>query len=379
MTTTPMPALQARNADLHGLVELLNQQRDVKYDVVVPSARLHMNTDAHLVVEGGAARITDHGVTEADAILAPTDVFDAGVSQRLSIPLAYVRRMRDEKPWLLADNVNAWLADQPGKQWLVRGFRVDDSDVPGIARAFLSDRYRPVDNLDVLLAALDGVREAGVDVNITQANLSERAMRVHIDAPEVRAMAPTLLRDYRSPFTREAGADLPIVSAGLALSNSETGGAAFQIVPRLTVLVCRNGMTVTKDAHRQVHLGGRLDEGRIEWSTDTWAAQADLVRAQCRDAVATFLSADYVEGAVAWIEGEAGREVDDAPAAVQRLAKVHGFTEGEQTTILDHFIKGGDTTSGGMMQAVTSTAQVVDDPDRAAALEDAALDVLVGV
>ena len=40
------------------------------------------------------------------------------------------------------------------------------SSSEGIARAVLSERYRFVDNLDVLLAVLDGIRSAGADVEV---------------------------------------------------------------------------------------------------------------------------------------------------------------------------------------------------------------------
>jgi hypothetical protein len=40
-----------------------------------------------------------------------------------------------------------------------------------------------------------------------------------------------------------------------------------------------------------------------------------------------------------------------------------------QTTILDHFIGGADRTAGGLLQAVTSAAQVEDDADLAYEME----------
>ncbi|MGW1527891.1 hypothetical protein [Streptomyces sp. NPDC002159] len=44
--------------------------------------------------------------------------------------------------------------------------------------------------------------------------------------------------------------------------------------------------------------------------------------------------------------------------------------------ILAHFIRGGQMTAGGVMQAVTSTAQTLTDADHAAALEALALPAL---
>ena len=57
-----------------------------------------------------------------------------------------------------------------------------------------------------------------------------------------------------------------MVFAGFVITNSETGCGAFTLTPRLVVQVCRNGMTITRDAIRAVHLGERLDEGVVTWS-----------------------------------------------------------------------------------------------------------------
>lgn len=87
------------------------------------------------------------------------------------------------------------------RSFLVRCFRPDDEGSEGVARAFLSDRYRPVDNLDVLTAALEGVKATGVNIEVAGCDLTDRRMYVRITAPEVQALAPTLLAGYRSPFS----------------------------------------------------------------------------------------------------------------------------------------------------------------------------------
>jgi hypothetical protein len=131
--------------------------------------------------------------------------------------------------------------------------RAQDVDSEGIARAVLSERYRFVDNLDVLLAVLDSIRKAGADVQVGRCDLTERRMYVQIASNSVAARAQALLRDYVSPFTGALGADNPLV---FVLSNSETGHGSFSITPRLIAQVCSNGYTITRDAMREVHLGG---------------------------------------------------------------------------------------------------------------------------
>jgi cell wall-associated NlpC family hydrolase len=84
-----------------------------------------------------------------------------------------------------------------------------------------------------------------------------------------------------------------VVFAGFAVANSETGCGACTITPRLVAQVCANGMTITRDAMRAVHLGERVEEG-IRWSGDTLDRQLTLVTAKARDAVTAFLSPGYV-------------------------------------------------------------------------------------
>jgi hypothetical protein len=375
---------ETRNADLPDLVDMLKAQSDVRYDVVAPASQIEMR-GGDLIVKGGAARVTDDGVTTDDARLVPTSIFDEGVSHRFDIPLKYVRTLRgrvatdieqapaDVAPTLLDENVNYWLAANPTKRHLVRGFRTDNPDEPGIARALLSDRYRAIDNYDVLMATLAGVRAAGVEVNIDGADLSDRRMSLRLTCPEVSAYAENLLDGYRSPWTGDTGADNPTVFAGLVVKNSETGGGAFTIVPRLVVQVCNNGLQLTKDAMRAIHLGGKLDDGIVRWSDDTQQHELELVTSKTRDAVATFLDVDYMRTKITELQELAGVEVARPADTIQRVSRKVGWSESEQDEILSHFIKGGQTTALGVAQAVTSYAQTVKSIDRQDELETSAL------
>ena len=372
---------EVRNADLPDLVDMLKAQSDCRYDVVVPASQIEM-IGGDLIVKGGAARVTDDGVTTDDARLVPTPIFDEGVAARFDIPLKYVRTLRsrveadvdDYRRGTIYDrNVNYWLAANPNKRHLVRGFRTDDADEPGIARALLSDRYRTIDNYDVLMATLTGVRAAGVEVNIDGGDLSDRRMSLRLTCPEVTAYADEILGGYRSPFTGETGSDNPTVFAGLVVKNSETGGGAFTIVPRIVVQVCNNGLQMTKDAMRAVHLGGKLDDGVVRWSDDTQQHELSLITSKARDAVATFLDVDYMRTKIEELQELAGVEVTRPADTIQRVSKKAGWAETEQDEILSHFIRGGQTTALGVAQAVTAYAQTVESIDRQDELETTAI------
>ena len=379
----------ARNATLMDLRDTLVNQHARKIDVVAPARKLRFR-DGKLLLSGLDPVIETAGVTDVNGIYRPTEVFDEGLATKLGIPLAYVRLLRKERPDLYDANANGWLRGQnrvnsatkqvetiaaaDTRSFLVRAFRGDDAGEVGIARALLSDRYAVLDNLDALMATLAGINAAGVHTEIDGCDLTDRRMYIRVKAPQVQALAPALLAGYKSPFSGETGTDNPTVFAGFIVSNSETGDGSFSITPRLIVQVCSNGMTIQKDAMRAIHLGGKMDEG-IRWTKDTIDKQLELVTAKARDAVATFLDVDYMKSVIKDMTTKAGKPVENVED-VKVIAKKLAFDQETQDSIFNMFVKGGQITAGGVMQAVTAAARVTKDADKAAELEAASVKAL---
>lgn len=370
-----------RNATLEELADMLKHQNTRKLDVIAPATAMRAEQGS-IVLQGTEAEVTDDGVTPTEGTYRPTDVFEEQASHKLGVPVAYLRKLRTSRPSLWDANINGWLHGSSvdhipadARSFLVRTFRGDDGG-PGIARALLSDRYGIADNLDVLVAALGGVRRAGVNVDVDGCDLSDRRMYVRVVAPQVAELAPELLQGYRSPFTGQTGAENPTVFAGFVITNSETGGGAFQLIPRLVVQVCNNGMTMSSDAVRGIHLGSRMQDGVVRWSRETERRTLDLVTSRTRDAVATFLATDYVRGKLQELTDKAARPVEDASQTVEVVSKRLQFNREQQETVLDYFIKGGQLTAGGLMHAVTASAQTVSSPEAAHEMETAAPRVL---
>lgn len=356
-----------RNMSLEAARTVLEGQHHAKYDIVAPSDNIRYSN-------GNLEVIDDSGFY----YLEPTDQFEDGISSRLDIPRKYLRRVREDAAefgdyGILDGNVNHWL-DRSDRNWFIRGFKLDG---PGVARAFLSDRYHCIDHIDALFATLDGITAAGVrGVEVSAVDLSEKRLRVKITAPAIHEVVPYFLQDYRSPFTGESGRNQPVIYAGLVMSNSETGSGAFQIAPHITVLVCRNGMTRTADALRKVHLGERMEEGVIAWSAETRRAGINLIKSQATDAVTTFLSEPYLAGIAAELEAAAGNVLGKPVKVIEQVAAEMRYTDEERDEILGLFLGSGDRTAGGVMNAVTAYAQTVTSPDRAAELEEGAFEAL---
>jgi hypothetical protein len=235
--TTPHTELTSRNSTLRDMVALLGRQHDAKLDVVVPARELRMTGGDLHIDRIGEPIITLDGVTPTRGMFRPTASCDGSIADKLGIPTPYLRLLRQRHLALLDDNVNTWLADDPTKRYLLRTLR-GTGDQPGIARALLSEKYKITDNLDVLMAVLEGIRRTGVHTQVSRCDLTERRMYVKVGCPQVAANAPRLLADYRSPFTGLRGADNPLVFAGFVISNSETGHGSFSLTPQITIQVC---------------------------------------------------------------------------------------------------------------------------------------------
>jgi len=402
--------LQARNATPDRLVEILNEQKAHKLDVVVPATHMK-SAGGLLVVKDSEAVLSEDGVTTVNGTYRPTDVFDEGISEKLGIPRAYVRRLRDERPDLLDTNVNGWLhgrsrrtatgteviAEPDSRAFLLRLFRGDDGG-EGVARAMLSDKYAlSMDNLDMLVAVMTGIRESGHQPLVRVSDLSERKMRVSFEFPSVTALAPGLLDGYKSPFdggtvTRAGGfdqlrqqygahhifseKDAPVVYMRVDFSNSETGDGRYLLVPVIGIARCTNGWVEHKEGIARRHFGSKLEQGVIKMKPDTVRAAGELVVKETRDTITTWLSSGYLEGLVARRTEQAGVPVAKASETVPAIVQSLGFTEDERKGVLDMFIASGQITAGGVANAVTAYAQTVEDPDRAVALEGKAIDAL---
>jgi len=360
-----------RNLDLQHLVNLLRERSTRALDVIAGTGAIHAE-DGRLVLDGTEPVLGPEGVTLTDGAYAINDVAMSGIADKLNIPLAYLRRMHTDATDLFDANVNGWLT-RMDRRLLVRVLR--DEHGSGTARAVLSDRYAKIDDLDVLIAALDGIRASGAPVQIDSADVSDRRLYLKVSAPTVRALAPGLLANYRSPFNGKAGRDLPVVWAGFIITNSEVGCGAFEIRPRIVTLVCQNGAVLTTHGMRRTHLGARHDDadGQITWSRATTTKTLELITAKTTDAVTAFLDEDYLQRMVRELEAAAGRPVTDPDTTIKTIATKLRYTDEQAKNILTHFIAGADTSAGGILHAVTSVAQTLPDADAAHELESTAI------
>lgn len=100
------------------------------------------------------------------------------IGTHLNIPAKYYELMRKENPELLVQNVNSWLEKNPTRR-LVRAL---DGDM----RAFLSDRYRCIDNLDIAECVLPIISKMP-DATIESCEVTDDRMYIKVVNPRIQA------------------------------------------------------------------------------------------------------------------------------------------------------------------------------------------------
>lgn len=333
---------------LEELVATLDAQNLTKADYVLPTSKLRM-TEAGILVAEGTKRIQ----------YEPNEVWHDGAAFMLNIPGGYYKRMQKDCPELMAASVNKWLdLRKTGAGVMMRTFESEDR---AIARAMLSDRYNILDNYDVLFAALDAIRATGLNIQITEATVTDKRLYLCVTAPEIEVDAREVLKNYLKEKDAEVGNG---IISGFIISNSEVGQGSFEIRPRAVVLKCKNGMISTDDRFRRVHLGGQLGEGQILWSEQTKQKNFELVISQTKDAINTFLSKDYLTGMIEKLHLASTQTLERPVDTVQNVCKELMVTEERRNSILKHFMSGGDHNASGVLHALTMEAQSMDADDR---------------
>lgn len=342
-----------QNMNLEELVSTLEIQNSQKADYILPAKDIRMMNDVSLFSQ-----------TTQAGLYVPTDVVHMQLQDKLSIPSAYYRRMQSNCPELLANNVNTWLDKYNETKGLM--LRTFESNGGNTARGLLSSYYNVIDNFDILFAALEIIKNSGVKVQIKECNITDKRMYVNIAAPEIEVNAENALRNYLR-YGDNASAGNGII-AGFTIVNSEVGCGSYEISPRATVLRCMNGLIVKEDSFRKIHLGAKLNDGKINWSETTKKKNMELIMAQTKDAVNTFLSEGYLSGIVQKIERASYEKLEKPFDAIQnvcrKVAEKLPLQEDRKKDILSYFMSSGDHAASGIFQALTHEAQTMDADNR---------------
>lgn len=326
------------------LAQELDRQKDNKNDFIADTRELSVSTNGAFVlnVSGGPS---SSGLPVAKSA-------QRQITDRVGIPAKYADRLAEEAPELLATNINHWFENKPERR-MVR-------QLDGVNRAFLSDRYQRIDNLDVANAVVPVLQEEVAKHGMELVSCEVTAAKLYIKATTPR-------------LSREVSKKDDIVQAGVVITNSEIGFGAVRVEPLLYRLWCLNGCVINDLRFSRHHVGARASSEEAIYqllSDEALAADDNAILLKVRDVVRAALSETVFNNAVDRLVETTERKIEgDVVKAVEVLGKTVGLTQGENTGVLKHLIEGGDLTQYGLLNAVTRFSQDVDNYDRASDLE----------
>lgn len=197
------------------MAQQIERQSKLKQDYLLDTRRLQ--------VEPFGSQLYLHTFDDHDdPLVEPLEINQIAhrqIGTHLKIPAAYYDRMLSDYPELLAENVNSWFQREP-TQRMVR-------TLDGTVRAFLSNRYRRIDNLDIAEIVLPVIQQME-DAYFESCQITDS--RMYIKVVNKRLEAEVVPGD--------------IVQSGVIISNSEVGLGSVNIQP--TVLLPSNCCRISR-------------------------------------------------------------------------------------------------------------------------------------
>ncbi len=327
--------------DITGMAHELERQQNAKRDFIADTRQLVVLPSSDVELQLASTRES----------FKAGNIFRRQMAEVYKVPQDYAERLRTTPAYsdLYASTFNTMLHTNTTKQ-MVR-------TLDGSARAFRSDRFRPLDNFDLAEAVLPAAF-AQPGVQMVSSEFTESRFYMKFVFPKLE--------------TEVKKGD--VVQMGLSISNSEVGMGALAVEPLIYRLICLNGLIVPDYGHRRYHVGKKAEgeEAAYEmYSNDTRRLDDAALFAKIRDTVRGLLNQDVLES-VALKMREATEHVIEGTniiAAVEVVAKRHMYSESTKNGVLRHLLMGNDMTQYGLLNAITRQSQDEDDYETATKLE----------
>lgn len=282
-----------------------------------------------------------------------THTFHNSLARKFDIPLNYYRRIQSEEPKLFEKTINTLNKDKKPhlfrKHRVKKKFRIKNilnGQSSGNLRALLSDRYKIIDNKEILK---------------------------HLE-PKFDKKNFVLLSGYQDDnimsckirFTNLIGSvkQGDTVYGGIYLRNSEVGRSSLTISALIYRLVCTNGLMLpnTESIYNTFHLGVKNPVGHLP---------NYIIPTACLDKVDEvinyLLSKDAFKNNLQLLKETTFKEIKKVK--YNKIKELFHTTDKEQEMIKEEFEKENDFTIYGLIQAFTSTARKIKDIQRSLHLE----------
>lgn len=368
------PQRATTDEQIAALIAELERQSKTRRDYVVPAK------DIKAVVDDGEVKFAIQMDSSLPPVLyEPTITAHEGMWNRFNINKTYYERMGNDATDLLATNINYW-AERDGRNFLMR--TLDDK-----VRAFMSDRFRTLDSVELFFTAFQESKKVGA--KIVQADLTETNFYMKILHPEWATKLDGFKMDMRARrenrqfnghntysilehLDDEDDGGTYLVP-GIVVRNSDVGHGSLNAELFIFDLVCSNGMIGQRTIH-QVHLGAQQGEGYVSYETRELEDRA--IWGKVRDLITASFDKTKFLAMVKRIQEASQEPLQDATAAVDSVVRNFGFSDEDRQQILNELISAGSSTVYGLLSAVTAVGRDKSNYDEGVRFERAGGDIL---
>jgi len=226
----------------------------------------------------------------------------------------------------------------------------------GVARAWVSDKFKTFDNHDMLNSTVPALMESDAQFKVVNAVVTDKRLYIRL----------------KSETHTGAGANINDVMAnGIGLSNSETGHGSILVYQLFWTLACLNGMQ-TDNRSRSSHITSARSEADYGLlSSEAKDADNKALSLKVRDLVKAYSSRDLFDETLVKMKAASEDLIEGSiNDAAENLGKVLTLTKTENKNVLEGLLKtigqagyvGQPVTRATMVNAVTAVGNMVD-PD----------------
>jgi len=336
---------------LSNLLLKVQDQASRAADYLAPTSELQKTTDER----GRPQIVLEQTRGEPTRIFDVNDVAFGQIASHADIDTRTARRLQAE----VAPEFDALLNAIWQKKPAVRMLRTHDSVAgDGNLRAFVSDKFKTFDNVNLLEAALPQLMDNPAAFQVVNADVTDKRLYLRL----------------KSLVQTGSGAALnDLMANGIGLQNSEVGAGSVSVYQIAWTLACLNGMQ-TQNKTRSSHITSARD-------TDDWGLLSDAAKdadnraleLKIRDLVGVYSSRDAFDAVIEQMKQAAADTIEgdfiDKTAVVSGLGKVMQLTKKETSSVLDGLLdtigqagyeQGNRLSRATMINAVTAASHKAD-------------------
>lgn len=310
---------------IEALRKELVRQREASQDLIVDTSCLSINSTRGSSVVCVATNNALHRFN-----LQPNA--HKQLSEFLGIPYRYYQRLLLDKPKLFDDTINALLTTNHQKRLL----RITDGNI----KAFLSDRYKPLNSIHLL--------------DRLQLELSQQVGYQMVDmAIEDGSFVVKMVN--RGKKAEVAGSTF---YSGVVVINDETGNGSVRVQPSLFKLKGKTWVISGEHMYKKHHLGKQITTDRDYYVFEQTLSEESTCFASAVKRASDALQGENFDLMVNQLRKAQQIDVRQNPIKiVEVLTDKYMLTKQDKAAVLMHYIKNGNMTIYGLINALSCAAK----------------------